>query len=185
MHLSCCLSSDDGCKIVIIEAEDLALTGAWRVKEDSDASGGKYIVWEGLSASQNNGSPNNGDIISTKIDIPSAGTYAFKWRMRQPSGVESDKANDSWLYFPDATRFGPKGTNNSYGRFIKVYGNAQGDFRYAGTADVNHNFSQVAIEFAQAGRYTMEIAGRSHGHQIDQMILFDQSLDVIDAVDGC
>ena len=43
-------------------------------------------------------------IISTGIDITTPGTYSFKWLMRQPSGVESDKGNDSWLYFPDEVR---------------------------------------------------------------------------------
>lgn len=172
--------------VVIVEGESLPVTGAWQVKSDPSASGGEYIVWEGLSAGQNNGSADDGDIISTTIDITTPGTYSFKWLMRQPSGVEHDKGNDSWLYFPDATRFGPADTNDSYGSFIKVFGNAaNGDFRYAGTADVNHVKTQVAVEFAEAGQYTMEIAGRSHGFQIDQIILFGDSLSVDDAVAGC
>ena len=172
--------------VVIVEAEDLPVTGDWKVVNDADASGGQYIVWEGLSEGRNNGSADDGDIISTSIDITTPGTYSFKWLMRQPSGVESDKGNDSWLYFPDATRFGPKDTNGSYGTFIKVYGNAaNGDFVYSGTADVNHAHTQIAVEFAQAGTYTMEIAGRSHGHEIDQIILFGESLSVNAAAAGC
>ena len=171
--------------VVIIEAEDLAVSGDWRVVDDSDAIGGKYIVWEGLSAGQNNQDAEDGDIISTAIDITTAGTYSFKWRMRQPSGVDDDKGNDSWLYFPDATRFGPEGTNASYGTFIKVYGRAhKGDFEYSGTAEDSNGHAQIAIEFAQAGRYTMEIAGRSHGFEIDQIILFGEDLKVDDAAAG-
>eukprot|EP00903_Cladosiphon_okamuranus_P020895 g19188.t1 len=175
----------DECKIVIIEAEDLPVWGDWEVVSDPAASGGKYIVWEGLSEEKNNQSADDGNIISTTIYIPAAGTYYFRWLMRQPSGVESDKANDSWLYFPDATRFGPKDTNDSYGNFVKVYGRARGEFAYSGTADVGHSRTQIEIEFAQAGEYTMKIAGRSHGHEIDQIILFDESLSITEAAAGC
>lgn len=172
--------------IVIIEAEDLAVYGDWTVVDDSSASGGKYIVWEGLTEEANNQDTEDGDIISTTVDISTPGTYSFKWLMRQPPGVESDKGNDSWLYFPDAARFGPEGSNASYGTFVKVYGNAGGiKFKYSGTAEDDHEHSQIAVEFAQAGRYTMEIAGRSHGHQIDQIILFGNTLDVDDVSAGC
>ena len=173
--------------VVIIEAEDLAVKGDWRVVDDPDASGRQYIVWEGLQEGQNNRDPEDGDIISTTVDITTPGTYHFKWLMRQPSGVESDKGNDSWLYFPDATRFGPVDSNGEYGTFVKVYGRAtDGDFEYSGTAeDADHEHTQIAVEFARAGRYTMEIAGRSHGHQIDQIILFGETLRVNGAAAGC
>jgi len=105
--------------------------------------------------------------------------------MRQPSGVANDKANDSWLYFPDAARFGPKGTSGSYGGFIKVYGRALGEFEYSGTADVNHAKTQIAIEFDSAGEYTMQIAGRSHGHQIDQIMLYSDTIYMNEAAEGC
>jgi hypothetical protein len=101
--------------------------------------------------------------------------------MRQPDGVESDKANDSWLNFPDAARFGPAGGGN-YPGFIKVFGNSKGDFSYSGTADVNHKKSTIAIQFDQAGTYKMEIAGRSHGHQIDRIVLHHESIDKATAV---
>ena len=77
--------------VVIIEAEDLPATGDWKVVNDPDASGGQYIAWEGLAEEQNNGSADDGDIISTTIDITTPGTYTFKLLMRQPSGVDSDR----------------------------------------------------------------------------------------------
>eukprot|EP00903_Cladosiphon_okamuranus_P020543 g18856.t1 len=177
----------DECKIVIIEAEDLPVCCGWEVVSDSAASGGKYIVWEeDLPVGDINRSVGEDDIMSITIYIPAAGTYYFKWLMRQPSGVASDAANDSWLYFPDATRFGPKDTDDSYGTFVKVYGRATGgEFEYSGKADVNHNRTEIAVEVAQAGEYTMKIAGRSPGHEIDQIIIFDKSLSANVAAAGC
>ncbi|CAN0552340.1 unnamed protein product, partial [Ectocarpus sp. 12 AP-2014] len=177
-----------GCMVVRMEAEDLPVLGDWRVVNDADASGGKYITWEGLSEGQNNGDPADGDIMSASIQVPTAGTYSFKWLMRQPDGFESDKGNDAWLNFPDAKRYGPAGTQQSYGTFIKVYGRAtDGGFEYSGTGEDSHGHTQIAIEFEEAGEYAMEISGRSHGLQIDQILVFGEDLSVDEAVanTGC
>jgi len=106
--------------------------------------------------------------------------------MRQPNNVESDRGNDSWLYFPDAERFGPAGTSQSYGGFVKVFGRAlDGEFKYSGRADVDHDITEVAVEFASAGRKEMQISGRSHGHQIDQIMLYSDTLTQDEAEAGC
>ncbi|MEL6981648.1 MAG: hypothetical protein AAFO29_04410 [Actinomycetota bacterium] len=166
---------------VIIEAETLGLVGDWKRRTDAKASGGAYITWEGLSHERNNGSPD--DVITTSITISQAGTYRFVWAMRQPSDVESDKANDSWVNFPNAARFGPT-TGGSYGGPVKVFGNGKGSFAWAAKADQNHAKSDVAIEFSRPGTYTMEIAGRSHGHQIDKIVVYRDSVSRNDAING-
>ena len=167
--------------MVVIEAEDLALTGDWKVVDDRAASGGRYITWEGLSPSANNNRPD--DVVTTMIEIDRPGSYRFTWAMRQPAGVDSDKANDSWLDFPDAARFGPVG-GGDYPGFIKVFGNAKGDFAYRARADVNHQKSTISVEFERAGRYTLQIAGRSHGHQIDRIVVHHSSISQADAIAG-
>ncbi|MEM7338632.1 MAG: hypothetical protein AAF467_08295 [Actinomycetota bacterium] len=169
------------CGVVAIEAESLPVNGAWKVVADARASGGRYITWEGLSHERNNSRP--ADIISTDIRIEVPGSYRFTWAMRQPDGVESDKANDSWLNVPDADRFGPD-SGGSYGGFIKVFGNSTGSFAYKGTADVNHKKSTISIEFDRAGTYTLQIAGRSHGHQIDRIVLHHESISRNNAIAG-
>jgi len=63
---------------VTVEAESLPYTSPWKVVEDSAASGGKYLVWEGMKAEENNGSAEDGNAISTTINIPAGGTYSFK-----------------------------------------------------------------------------------------------------------
>lgn len=179
------ISSNIDCMVVIIEAEDIPVVGDWKIVQDPRASGGSYIVWEGLSEGRNNGNPD--DIISTTFQVSTPGWYTFKWLMRQPSGVARDKGNDTWLYFPDASHFGPNRSENSYGTFVKVFGNADGeDFLYSGTAEeANHAKSAVGIKFELPGQYTVEIAGRSHGHEIDQLILYRLGGDVNEAAAGC
>lgn len=88
------IDSFEECLVVKIEAESLDLWGDWKLVEDSDASGGKYITWEGegMQAGSNNRDANNGNIISTMIMIPEAGTYSFKVsynRSRWVGGMEN------------------------------------------------------------------------------------------------
>ncbi len=173
--------SGSDCGVVAIEAESLDLTGDWKVVQADNASGGSYITWEGLAYEQNNSSPD--DVISTEIAISQPGSYRFTWAMRQPTEVESDKANDSWLNFPDADRFGPT-DGGSYSGFIKVFGNSKNNFAYTGTADVDHVKSTIEVQFDEAGTYTMQIAGRSHGHQIDRIVVHHSSISQADAVAG-
>ena len=171
----------EGCSVVALEAESLPLMGAWQVADDGAASGGKYITWTGLSREANNWEP--ADVVNVALEIQEAGSYRFTWAMRQPDDVAGDKANDSWLNFPDAARFGPVG-GGSYGGFVKVFGNAKGGFNYQATADQDHQKSEMAIEFAEPGTYTMQLAGRSHGHQIDRIVVYRDSLSQEEAVRG-
>lgn len=179
--------SDSDCKVIIIEAEDLPVVGDWKVKQDAKASGGSYIVWEGLSAGLNNQTPK--DTITTTFQVSVPGWYTFKWLMRQPSGDARDKANDSWVYFPDASHFGPWRLPRSFGTFVKVFGTAFGGvFEYDGLAEDpdDHDVkSTIGLRFDLPGQYTIQIAGRSHGHEIDQIILYPFGGDVDEAATGC
>ncbi|MEM9563214.1 MAG: hypothetical protein AAGA93_11375 [Actinomycetota bacterium] len=170
-----------GGNCIVLEAESLDLVGDWIRRSDTGASGGAYITWEGLSRERNNGSPD--DVLSTRISVSQAGTYRFVWSMRQPGDVASDKANDSWVNFPDANRFGPTG-GGSYGGYVKVFGNGKGNFAWAATADQNHKKTQLAIEFSRPGTYTFQLAGRSHGHQIDKIVIHHDSVSRSDAING-
>jgi hypothetical protein len=170
-----------GAQCVTIEAEALQIVGAWSRRDDGSASGGTYVEWEGLSREANNGAP--ADVINTTFNISSPGTYRFIWAMRQPGDVASDKANDSWLNFPDADRFGPV-SGGTYGGFVKIFGNSKDGFGWSAKADHNHVKSDVAIEFGSAGQYTMQIGGRSHGHQIDKIVIYRDSISQADAIAG-
>lgn len=170
-----------GCAAIVIEAESLPLRGSWTEQRDPRASGGSYIEWNGLRAQMNNKAPT--DVIAVSFPVSRPGDYVFTWAMRQPDGVARDKANDSWLNFPDAARFGPVG-GGSYGGFVKVFGKGTGDFVYKARADVRHVQTDVGVTFDRAGTYTMQLAGRSHGHQIDRIVVRPASMSLRDALSG-
>ncbi len=173
---------NDG-ECVVVVAEDLSLTGAWRLVSDDAAVSGAYVVWEGLEPGEENDAP--ADVLTASIEIDTAGTYRFVWSMRQPNDGAGDVANDSWLNFPDADRFGPI-EGGSYNGFVKVYGNSKDQFTWTATADEGQVKTQIAVHFSQPGTYTMELAGRSHGHQLDSIVLYQDSLSRNDAVnDRC
>jgi len=154
--------------------------GGWTLLEDTTyASGGEYISWMGLKDNnENNKFYFQGDPIFFDVDIPFPGIYNFKFMMRQPAAIDPDKANDAWVSFPDATRFGPlKGgsypTHAKNDGFIKVFGNNRKPvFKVSGRGSVDDKVSEVAVEFEEAGPTTMGIAGRSHAFMIDQILLY-------------
>lgn len=170
-----------GGSCIVIEAETIELTGQWRIRSDEAASGGRYIVWEGLAAGRHNDAP--ADILSVPIDVPAAGSYRFTWAMRQPDEVADETANDSWVDVPDADRFGPVG-GGTYGGFVTVVGHGKGSFTWSASADHNGARSQIAIEFARPGRYTLQLAGRSNGHQLDRIVLHHEAVARADATAG-
>lgn len=171
----------NGGACLAVELEDMDLTGAWRLVSDDAAGGGAYAVWEGLVLGEENDSP--ADVLTVSLEVETAGTYRFVWSMRQPDEGAGDAANDSWVHFPDASRFGPI-EGGTYGGFVKVYGNSKGRFSWTATADQGELKTQVAVQFDQPGTYTMEIAGRSHGHQLASIVLYQDSLSRDDAISG-
>lgn len=175
------------CDVVIIEAEDIPLVGDWQVKNDRAASGGQYIVWEGGSGpdywAKGGARP---DPITVPVVIGRPGTYEFTWAMRQDARrSRNDLANDSYLDFPDASRFG-NSQGDTFDHPVKVYGRATGgSFVYSATSDDHtHGRHAVEIDFDTAGTYTLWIAGRSHGHQLDRIVIHHESVSRNDAIAG-
>ena len=170
---------DPGC--VSIELEDFELTGSWRLGYDSRVSGGAFATWEGLGPEAQNAAP--ADLIELEFTIDTPDTYRFVWAMRQPIEVGDSSADSSWVNIPDAARFGPI-DGGSYGGFVPVSGRAKGEFDWSATADVDGSRSDVGVVFDRPGTYTLQLAGRSHGHELDRILLFPDSLSSDEAVNG-
>ncbi len=168
-------------RCVAIEGERLPLVGSWRAVDDPAASDGGYIVWEGLPDGDAMDAPT--DILRVAIRIDQPGNYRFAWSMRQPDGADGPEANSSWLNFPDAARFGSTG-GGTFGGFVNVVGFGTGRFVWDGKADEGRSQSDIAIEFERAGVYTIEVAARSAGHQIDRVLIYPEWVNRSDATVG-
>ncbi|WP_082026706.1 T9SS type A sorting domain-containing protein [Flammeovirga sp. OC4] len=165
--------------LMVFEAERIPLKGAWKLGTDEQyASGGKYIYYDGPN-SYNAQNPANTITYSFKINTP--GTYTFKWFVRQNEEERgkvdgqqgTDLSNDAWLRFlGDVAIIGGKTTSE----FFKFYGRSDPGFWLHGVAEFDHDHNWVNVKFPTAGTYTMEICGRSHGYQIDKIVMAQSSV---------
>lgn len=160
--------------LLVFEAERIELKGDWKLGIDEEnASGGKYIYYDGPNNYQNQNA-NNTLSYSFKINTP--GSYTFKWFVRQNEEergkVEgqqgTDLSNDAWIRFLDGIGyFGSTQTTD----FIKFYGRSDPGFWLHGVGEKDHKHNWVNVKISEPGTYTMEIAGRSHGYQIDKIVM--------------
>ena len=171
--------------LVIIEAENIPLGSTqWDIQNIfDDASQEEYIRWTG---NDNFGTPGNG-LIETSITINTPGTYRFRWRNRIGEGSNTTEYNDSWLRFPDADNFfgmrnngsivfphgsGQTPTPNGAGAdgWFKVF--LSGSALWTWSTNTSDNDSHnIFVTFDNPGIYTMQISGRSSGHNIDRIVL--------------
>lgn len=95
--------------MLVIEAEDLTLSGSWQeATTHAGFTGTGYILWTG--ASQNN-NPGQG-VLSAALKFDTAGRYRFRFRNRIGQGNNTTEHNDTWLRFPDAAGYYGMKTNN-------------------------------------------------------------------------
>ena len=170
--------------LVVIEAENLNIPSGWSIKSSASGfTGAGYLEWTGGDSFN---TPGNG-IISTTINITTAGTYLFEWRNKVGQGTSSTDFNDSWLRFPDAQDFFGR---NASGNFVFPVGSGKspapegpssdGWMKIYSSGTTNWTFSTLTndgsgyaiyVTFDQPGNYTMEISGRSDHHLIDRVVL--------------
>ncbi len=176
--------------IAVIEMETASnLPADWnRETAPTGFTGDALIAWRAANFLD---SPGNGT-ITYKIKINTPGVYRFQWRNKVGIGNESTEHNDSWLRFPDASDFfAQKGTSIKYPRggtfkksentvagssesgWMKVY--LSGTTEYTWTSFTSDNDTHnVYAEFDAPGVYTIEVSGRSEGHLIDRMVLYNE-----------
>lgn len=106
--VECDYQTVDG--VLVIEAEDLPLTGDWQVASDEAGAVGEYIVWTGDSFFND---PSNG-VMQMQVNLTEPGRYRFQWRTRIGRGSDVTEHNDTWVRFPDADAFfGAKGPTDN------------------------------------------------------------------------
>ncbi|MEM6766512.1 MAG: malectin domain-containing carbohydrate-binding protein [Bacteroidota bacterium] len=175
--------------LVVLEAERTQLADGWVLETDIPGyTGNGYIKWDGNNSF---GTPGNG-LITYKIQINNPGTYRMNWRSRIATGANPTEHNDSWLRFDDADDFFgqksdgstvyPKGSgktpnpngSGSDGWFKLFMNEANTWFWGAFTSD--HDAHSIYVRFDFPGIYNMEISGRSQGHAIDRIILYNEAV---------
>ena len=153
--------------LLLFEAENTTLRGAWKMGTSPEASGERYIYFDGAN---HYGNVNDAHTISYDIKINTPGSYTFKWTMRQPDGeIGSDLGNDVWFYFAGNIASGGGKPLTSFKKFV---GRSTEQFTWNGKADLHTTKPWVKVSFASAGVYTLKISGRSHGLQADRFALY-------------
>ena len=173
--------------IAVLEMESGNLPSNWeRETGEAGFTGNSFIAWRGSDFFN---SPGNG-VIEYKVRINNPGTYRFVWRSQAGVGNSTTEHNDSWLRFPDADDFfavrgngsstifprgsgrTPNPNGSSSNGWFKIYvNNLNWDFRTVTSDNDPHN---IFATFNSPGVYTIQVSGRSFGHFIDRMVLYNE-----------
>ena len=126
------------------------------------------------------------EILEFEIEVPEAlvgQAMKFRARASRDGLAANDQQNDLWINVVSKNGTGSieeflvgNGANEAEpasGEFIKVFGGPNnGNWGYAGMVDGAPNNFQAQIAFPEAGRYVLEVAGRSQGFHVDFIELF-------------
>ncbi|MEB3209772.1 MAG: Ig-like domain-containing protein [Leptolyngbyaceae bacterium] len=178
--------------------------GKWNYEAAPDSEGrqtgfqgnGYYLYGSNTSTSING--VIESEILAFEIDVPEelvGETLNFRARVSRDGTAANDQQNDLWLGIERADGTGTieeflvgNGTNDpeptSQG-FIKIFGGTNaGSWSYASAVDGAPNNFGAAVQFSEAGRYVLQIAGRSQGYHIDWIELYEGSAPAVGAVDS-
>ncbi|MEL6626183.1 MAG: T9SS type A sorting domain-containing protein [Bacteroidota bacterium] len=181
--------------LVVIEAESALEYGSWEKDTAiTGYTGENYLHYRGPNLYNTVGLSK----LTFKIDISTIGTYRFQWRSRIAQGTDQTEHNDSWMRIKGAARFYAKKDNSilypggsgltpnpngsSIAGYFKVYQNNLGSWTWQ-TRTSDNDPHNIFVEFDSAGTYTLEICGRSQGHAIDRIILYEESVSYLEAQD--
>lgn len=174
--------------LVVMEIESTPPAAGWANKASLNGfTGTSYYEWTGPKS---NHDPGNG-LLQYSIYINTPGTYRFQWHSYIAVGNNTTESNDSWLRFPNADDFygrknnsivypggtgkSPTPNGSSKEGWFKVYRNTPlGEWTWTSNTSDN-DAHRIFVEFDSAGVYTLQVSGRSIGHAIDRMVLYDTS----------
>ncbi len=160
--------------IVMMEAESSGTAGDWELERAIGGfTGNGYLRWDGSDAFDVNSAGRG--TITYRFRIERAGNYELLWRSRITRGNSNSEHNDSWARFPTGRNVAGEQPLNGW---TKIFMNTQNQWAWRSrTVD---NVARPVRQFFSAGDHTMQISGRSNGHAIDRISLYDYSDNSID-----
>lgn len=152
--------------LVVMDVESVTAAPGWAVKtEIAGYKGSSYFEWEGPDyfhpASAGNGT------VTYHFRITTPGNYEMRWRNRIAVGDNATEHNDSWLRFPTGTNIPDQ---HPLSGWTKGFMNGLNAWTWS-VATVDH-VNEPIRQYFDAGDHTFEISGRSAGHAIDRIVLF-------------
>ena len=153
--------------IILFESEDGSADTGWQLQTElDDYHGSGYLVWTGpdsfplSSAGKGN--------ITYHFRIETAGNYQLLLRSRINSGESNTESNDSWVRLSTGSDVPEEEPLDGW---TKLFMNTLGEWTWS-SKTVDHVGRPLRQYFAQ-GDHTIEISGRSIGHAIDRIALFN------------
>ena len=137
---------------VWLEAECASSVGsAWQTEQDSEASGGKYVVYKGTSSMDQAPSSSSAELVY-ELDLEQGGSYYLLARIQAPSNAE----NSVWVKIDE-------------GAWIKWWeeitlGNS-----------FHWNLAPGGAVSLSSGAHTLRVAYRESGTQLDKLLLSTES----------
>ncbi|ADE53148.1 carbohydrate-binding protein [Coraliomargarita akajimensis] len=153
---------------VIWEVESQPAATGWTAKTAvNDYTGSSYYEWTGPNywpvAQAGNGT------ITYRVKINTAGNYRFQWRNRILVGTNGTEHNDNWVQFP--TGEDVPGQWALQKKWTKCYNNTINVWSW--NTWTKDNDSRAVIQYFSAGVHEIKISGRSNGHGIDRLTLYN------------
>ena len=154
--------------VIVFEAESVSATGSWSFQSSIPGyKGSGYYLWTGSDNFAVSNAP-RGNPITYTFNVTNPGNYQLRWRSRITKGNNSTEHNDNWVRFPSGQNI--SGQHPLNGNWTKVYMNELNKWSWR-SATVDH-VGRPITQYFGAGQHTMQISGRSNGHAIDRIVLY-------------
>ena len=135
-----------------LEAECASSVGsAWQTEQDSEASGGEYLVYKGTSSMDQAPSSSSAELVYA-LDLEQAGSYYLLARLQAPDAA----ANSVWVKIDE-------------GAWIKWWE----DITLG--SSFNWNLAPGGAVSLSSGEHTLRVAYRESGTQLDKLLLSTES----------
>ncbi|WP_271781866.1 Ig-like domain-containing protein [Aquimarina algiphila] len=165
----------DGYLVIDTESLDFPTNSLWSKKTTggNQPLGNGYIQYDGPDRQFVDPLPDG--VLKYDIKINTPGTYQFIWRTGYGfNSTTFDGANDSWLKVNGTDFYGTKGSAKvgSLNEWMKVWVQKNAFVNECFGEHNGQNGLVIFADFDAPGYYSIEVAGRSQGHVIDRLFMF-------------